>query len=347
MTTRQAHAAEPAALPYVLGVDGGGSRTQAVVLDAQGHACGFGVSSSANYRAIGIRRAAGHLRAAAEAAVQTAGGQLPLRAAWLGVAGVDRLEDRERLLPHLRSLANVVRLTNDAELVLGGLPGEVGVALVAGTGSIAVGRDAHGAATRAGGWGHILGDEGGGYGIGRLALRAAVRAADGRGPATTLLELILTQWHLRSADELADQVYQDRGKSRVASVAPLVLEAARAGDPVARRIVRHAADDLALAALTAGAGLDFPVGSLPLALGGGLLVHVADLRRRVLRRLLSRRPVAPVEVVADPALCAARASLAAVARGEWASAWETDGASVTAGCEARRELGTCQARRPD
>jgi N-acetylglucosamine kinase-like BadF-type ATPase len=312
MSGSQARAAEV----YVLGVDGGGTRTRAIVLDAQGRPRGEGVAGSANYHAVGLLRAVGHLRAAAEAAVAAAGCQLPVRTAWLGVAAVDRPEDHGRLEPHLRPLAGTVCLTNDAELVLGGLPGRAGVALVAGTGSIALGRDPAGTEARAGGWGHILGDEGSGYWIGRLALGAAVQAADGRGPATTLLGLVLGAWRLRSASEIYDRVYQGRGKAQVASVAPLVLEAARAGDHVARRIVRRAADELARVALVAGAQLDFPVGCLPLALGGGLLVQAADLRRLVLRRLRRYRPFDPVVVVVDPALSAARAVLAGLVRGE-------------------------------
>src|SRR6185437_6227673 len=88
-------------------------------------------------------------------------------------------------------------------------PAQVGVALIAGTGSIAVGRNAAGVAARVGGWGHLLGEEGSGYAIGSAALNAAVRAADGRGEPTSLLQRILATWGLSAAPELIPYVYAD------------------------------------------------------------------------------------------------------------------------------------------
>src|SRR5262249_20279577 len=155
-----------------------------------------------NYIAVGIEQAFANLHAAAEQAATNAGCHLPVQAAWLGLAGVDRPSDQKLLLPRIQSLAATLRLTNDAELLLSAVDGAVGVALVAGTGSIALGRDKHGTSARAGGWGHILGDEGSGYEIGRQALQAAMRAADGRGEATLLLERIMRHWSLERPDDI-------------------------------------------------------------------------------------------------------------------------------------------------
>src|SRR5579875_3586243 len=106
--------------------------------------------------------------------------------------------NHDRLFPHLSSLAETVLLTNDAELVLGVLDKRVGVALIAGTGAIALGRNMQGATARASGWGYLLDEVGSGYELGRQALVAVVRAADGRGPQTMLLELILEHWQIRA-----------------------------------------------------------------------------------------------------------------------------------------------------
>ncbi len=292
-----------------LGIDGGATKTLAVIVDAEGQECGRGSAGSGNQAAVGLERAVASIRGAVAEAARQAGVDAPFRAVWIGLAGVDRPNDRDRLLPHLNALAGVVHLTNDAELVLTGLHGAVGVAVIAGTGSIALGRDAMGKTARSGGWGHIIGDEGSGYEIGRLALKAAARASDGRGPETTLLPAIVAEWQLARPDAMIDRVYPEGDKALIARLSALVFAAAQEGDAVARGIVREAAAELALAALAVGEMLDFPDGKLPVALAGGLLIHEAEFRAMMLRRLRRRRAVGQVALVAEPALSAARAAI--------------------------------------
>ncbi|HUY78311.1 MAG TPA: BadF/BadG/BcrA/BcrD ATPase family protein [Ktedonobacterales bacterium] len=293
-----------------LGVDGGGSKTLAVIVDAAGAERGRGLAGCANYQAIGRNAAVAQISLAVEAAAVAAGYRAPFAAAWLGLAGVDSPRDHTLLLPQLRTLAETVRLTNDAELALGALTGCVGVALVAGTGSIALGRSASGTQARAGGWGHLLGDEGSGYDIGRRALQAATQAADGRGPPTQLLARILDAWELHATEDILGRVYPLGEKAAIALLSRLVFEAAQAGDRVASEIARRAAAELAQTALTVGKALGFDAGGMPLALGGGLLLHEANLRRDVLRLVRRRQTVGPVVLVGEPALSAARAAIA-------------------------------------
>lgn len=309
---------------YYVGVDGGGSKTLAIVVDEQGNERGRGQAGSSNSSAVGREQATRSICVAVEEAAQAAACALPLRAAWFGLAGVDRPEDHRALLPALQPLAEIIRITNDAELLLSALENAVGVAVIAGTGSIALGRDAHGASTRAGGWGYIIGDEGSGYEMGRLALQAAAQAADGRGPQTVLLDLILKHWNLSGPGDILGHVYPGGDNARIARLSTLVLAAAREGDPVARKLVQHAVDELALAALVVGDALDFEDERMPLALGGGLLVHEADLRTQVLRRIRRRRPTGQVVVVEQPALSAARASIHLTQASAWMSATEAE-----------------------
>lgn len=306
---------EPTSSSYSLGVDGGGSKTLAIIVDAQGNQRGQGLSGSSNYAAVGMSQAVAHICSAVEEATREAGCTLPLHAAWLGLAGIDRQDDCDTLLPHLCSLAEIVHLTNDAELLLSALDHAVGVALIAGTGSIALARNQQGGIKRAGGWGHILGDEGSGYDIGRRGLQAATRAADGREPGTMLLELIMQHWNLTRADELIDKVYHAADKADIAQVSTQVFAATRSGDSVAREIVRQAAQELALAAITVGAipcgcpPSDDPSAPLPIALGGGLLLHEEDFREQVLDAIRKRRALGQVALVTQPALSAARAAI--------------------------------------
>ena len=295
------------------GIDGGGSKTLAVVVDAAGTERGRGIAESSNLASVGIDRAVAEIETALDTAFQLAGGALPLAGAWIGLAGVDRPADHAAMLPRLRGLAADVRLSNDADLVLAALPAAIGVAAIAGTGSIMLGRDPTGATTRTGGWGHVIGDEGSGYELGRRALQALSRAADGRGPATALLPAILEYWQLSDPEGVFARVYPDHDKAAIARLSGTVFAVARAGDPVARGLVASAASELALGILTIADRLNFGNGPLPLALAGGLLVSEADLRAMVLRRVRRRRPVGPLAIVAEPAVSAARALVGGLA----------------------------------
>ncbi|MFJ7231191.1 N-acetylglucosamine kinase [Streptomyces tendae] len=162
-------------------------------------------------------------------------------------------------------------VTSDAVTAhAGALGGRAGVVLAIGTGSVAVGIGADGTYARVDGWGPLLGDDGGGARIGTAGLRAALRAHDGRGPATALLEAAVGCFG--DLERLPATVGRDGNPARTAaSFAPEVARAADAGDAVASAIVRDAAADLAETALaaagriTAGGG-----GPLPMAVTGGL-----------------------------------------------------------------------------
>lgn len=294
---------------FALGVDGGGSKTLAIIVNEHGQEVGRGTAGSANYHSIGLEKAAQHIHTAAMQAAQAAHCQLPLYAAWLGLAGVDRASDLEHIAPYLAPLATHVQLTNDAELLLAGLEHALGVVLIAGTGSIAWGRDADGHSARAGGWGHLLGDEGSGYAIAQQALQAAVRASDGRGPHTLLLTRILDAWQLHKAEQLISHVYSEPDKARIASLSSVVLRCADAGDAIATAIVQHAAQELALAVRAVSQNLTFPQQEIPLALGGGLLLNEAEFRTQVLQDIHQNQSIKHVVCVAQPALSAARVAL--------------------------------------
>ncbi len=297
---------EHIASPLYLGVDGGGSKTLAVIVDAQGQERGRGLAGGANYEAVGLEVAVQNISAAVQLALSAAHGHLPVRKAWLGLAGLDRPADYEALFPRLCSLAEFVHLTNDADLALSAVDNAVGVALIAGTGSIALGRNAHGTTLRTGGWGYLIGDEGSGYDIGRQGLQAAVRAADGRGQQTLLLASIMQHWNLQRADDIIGRVYADHDKAGIAQLSTCVFQAARQGDVVAHAIVQGAADELALAVKTVSEKLDFRQQPLPLALGGGLLLHEHDFRSLVLDMIRQHQVLGQIAHSEEPALDAAR-----------------------------------------
>lgn len=293
--------------PLFLGVDGGGSKTLAVLVDGHGEERGRGLAGSSNYQAVGLELAVAAIRVAVatatahDAVVPTS----RVAAAWIGLAGVDRPHDIALLTPTLATLAGELRVTNDAELALSGLERGVGIALIAGTGAIVVGRDAAGETTRASGWGHLLGDEGSGYDIGLRALRAVARAADGRGQPTALSDRILTTWGLSAPEDLFTSVYADQDKARIARLANHVIAASRDCDAVAQRIVQDAAEELALAVRTVATRLDLR-SPLDLALGGGLLIHEPYYRDLIVNRIRRDLELGDIQLVEEPALQAAR-----------------------------------------
>lgn len=294
---------------FALGIDGGGSKTLAVIVNERGEEIGRGLAGSANYNTVGWEDAVQHIYTAVKQAARAAHCELPLRKAWLGLAGIDRQADYDLIYPHVRELAEQVRLTNDGELLLAALDNSVGVVLISGTGSIALGRNAAGQKARSGGWGHILGDEGSGYIIAQQALQAVVRASDGRGPQTALRERILRTWNLQNTDELIGEVYGEPEKAKIASLSSAVMLTARGGDLVAASIVQQAAKELALAVNAVCLALNFPDQEIPLALGGGLLINEADFCTQVIQHIRHYQPIGQVELVSQPTLSAARAAI--------------------------------------
>jgi N-acetylglucosamine kinase-like BadF-type ATPase len=234
---------------WFLGVDGGQSSTVAVVGDQTGAVLGVGHAGPCNHvaKSESRERFLGAIGGAARAAIEAAGcsDQNPMfEAACLGFSGGPHDKDaltREAIRAHH------YLIVNDAHIALtGALGGEPGVIAIAGTGSIAYGRNSFGKIARAGGWGYAFGDEGSAYDIVRQALRAMLRFDEGWGAATALRELLLHVTGAHSANDLLHRFYTPEfPRSRVASFAPLVDQAAREGDHVAREILNSGAQALA------------------------------------------------------------------------------------------------------
>ncbi|MGD0363157.1 MAG: BadF/BadG/BcrA/BcrD ATPase family protein [Bryobacteraceae bacterium] len=233
-----------------LGVDGGQSGTTALIGDEAGRVLGAGCGGPCNHAAAAegrrkLVRAVGDSVAAACAQAGLDPNAVHFAAACFGMSGGP--EDKQAILREILP-ADAVVVTDDAVIALAGATaGEPGIVTIAGTGSIAYGRNAAGRAARVGGWGYIFGDEGGGFDIARQALRAVLRAEEGWGPPTALAGALLGATASADANEALHRFYTpDWPRSRVAALAPLVDEAAMAGDAVARDILHNAAQQLAV-----------------------------------------------------------------------------------------------------
>jgi N-acetylglucosamine kinase-like BadF-type ATPase len=242
---------------YYLGIDGGQSSTTALIGDATGRVLGVGRAGPSNHAAAseGRRKFIAAMTDSLTQAAVSAGlnASSTFAAACLGLSGGP--DDKEALAKETIRAERYL-ITHDAHIALAGATGgQPGIVMIAGTGSMAFGRNAAGVTARAGGWGYIFGDEGGAFDLVRQALRAVLRNEEGWGPPTALREALLDAVlekgaGARNANQLLHRLYTDEyPRDRVAGWAALVDQAARAGDAVARDILGSAAQ--ALATMTA------------------------------------------------------------------------------------------------
>ena len=233
----------------------------------------------------------------------------------LGIAGVDREDEMLTVRAVMRRIGykSRVLVVNDALIgLVAGARDEPGIVINAGTGSIVYGRNAAAEAARAGGWGHMIGDEGSGYWIGRESLAAVMRAADGRGPATRLTAEILAYFNVDDESRLPRIVY-DRELPRVsvAALGPTLQRVAEQGDAVASRILERAAEELVLAARSVATRLEMRGDAFTFYLAGGVFPVVPWLVEELQRRLLEVAPRAQVQVLhQEPAIGAVWLALA-------------------------------------
>jgi N-acetylglucosamine kinase-like BadF-type ATPase len=235
---------------YYLGIDGGQSSTTALIGDPSGRVVGYGRGGPCNHvsgpeaRTKFLGAIGGCVGAAAAQAGITGDPLFHFVAACSGFSG--GAKDKAYLLDEIFT-ADHKLVTHDAQIALvGATGGEPGVMVISGTGSIAFARDVEGKTIRAGGWGYVYGDEGGGFDATRQALRAALRMEEGWGPSTSLREKLLTTTGASDANDLLHRLYTPEfSRSQVAAMSKLVDEAAREGDAVAIQIFDRAAEALA------------------------------------------------------------------------------------------------------
>jgi glucosamine kinase len=298
-----------------LGIDGGGTHTQACLGDERGRILAKAVAGPSNPLKVGIEGAQKELLRAAREVLQklstaAARKEVPLVgtarryrrhkpllvALCAGVAGVDRTAVSRPLLTWLRKAipARHHLLATDAAIALHAALGTgAGMIVISGTGSIAYARNHRGQTLRAGGWGAAFDDAGSGYDLGRKAIMAALRHFDGRGERTVLTSRICRALHLSDITQI---VLKKLDTQQVATLFPLVAEAARQGDRVARRLCAQAGGDLAQLALALARRLGWR-GTLPVICAGGVFRSNPTLRRSFARSLRQRLPSARVRLL--------------------------------------------------
>jgi N-acetylglucosamine kinase-like BadF-type ATPase len=304
-------------MDVVVGLDMGASKTACVVADLYARPLSVSLAGPANPNIVGLGGVfLAFNRALSEALTPLTSFSPVIRAVCLGVAGLEADRRKHRLEALVRRGLDgspVVLTHTDASVaLLGAFAGNPGVLVIAGTGSVVLGRNAKGQAGRTGGFGFLLGDEGSGFDLGRKGMQAALRSVDGTGPETRLPQALMAFYGIEDPSGVLPLVYRSRSRVDViARFAPEVLSLGFEGDMVAERIVREGAEGLlrALEALVRKLQLQE---AFSFATAGGLFRNEAFLEM-FLRTVKSRFPDAkPVQPLFPPEMGAAFLALEAL-----------------------------------
>ncbi len=309
---------------FVIGIDGGGTKTAAVIADLKGNILAQHTAGPSNFQIIGFEKSARVVFSLVRDCCDSVG-CFPknIRGTTIGLAGAGRVEDQKyiaeafrRLISSKKITLRKVRIESDARIALeGAFNGGAGIIVIAGSGSIAFGKDEKGNIHRVGGWGRILGDEGSGYFIGKEGLKAVCRHLDGRSAPTLLTAMVAKKFGIKTSADIIAAVY--KSNFDIASLAPIVFEAEEKGDATSFDIVERASNELTehVRALI----MKFQNGvsahakrRISLSLVGGLMENETPLTRSLRRQIL--KSFTNVDVVRPFARPVVGAVLMALAR---------------------------------
>lgn len=265
-------------MQYVIGIDGGGTKTKLTLSDMEGNVLETAVSGPSNILSSGYDVAKQSIQEVIEEGVVKAGYRLEdCEALCIGVAGAAREAIKSQLETIIQETGytNKMIITHDAETALmGGTAGEEGILIIAGTGAICFGKTCDGKSARVSGWGHIIGDEGSAYSIGIQILNAVMKAYDGRLPQTILTKLLLEKMGIQTEEEVIGAIYNPHvTKQHIASYAVLIDEAAKKKDEVALKIIEQTAYDLFETVSAGIVKLGFQEKPVKVVVNGSVLTH--------------------------------------------------------------------------
>lgn len=297
-------------MAYFLGLDGGGSKTEALVVDENMQILGEGRAGPANHLRVGIDEATREVKRAIVESTSEAGIQLgQIEFGYCGIAGSDHPKHRATMVEAVRRFFPHGRFTvdSDTRIALTGAVGfGMGVVVISGTGSVAFGRNGSEVEARAGGWGPTLGDEGSAYSIARRGLVAVARALDGRGPATLMSDILCTHYGVCDPAELSYFVYAPTTHADdIALYVRLVVEASKQGDEIAQQIIIEEAAELANTVIAVVRKLKMFELEFPLAYVGGAFKAGDLLLEPFSRQVLEKAPRAKIQPPNERPVCGA------------------------------------------
>ncbi len=284
---------------YYLGIDGGGTKTVAVVCDENGTLVSRYVGRSINYNSVGTDAARANLKETVDGVLE--GKDITLSSAFIGMPAISERADESATREFCDGIIDCPVITMDSDVYIGleAMRADGAAAMVvSGTGSMAVGRAADGRVIFKGGWGYLLGDEGSGYALGLDAVKAAICGAQGSAEKTMLTEKILGFFGIGDIISLIDIFYDPPiSNSEVAKLAPVLFECAKNGDTVASAIItKHAS----LLADTVCALLSELPNGTPLGMWGGILVNCESFRESFVEFVREKYPDTKAAILEYP-----------------------------------------------
>lgn len=274
---------------YFVGIDGGGTKSRLMAVDDAGVWYGPYVGGSTNINSNSTETVRSNIQDLVQEFLHKEGKAMDdMAGICIGSAGVD-LPQNVHTLERIVVAAGIhcpIKVVNDVELVLESeTQGDPGMIVVAGTGSIVYGKGVDQQVIRVGGWGHLVGDEGSGYWIGKEAVCRCLQSADGRRERTILTEMLMQVCQLTSIEEILDVVYDPMGdKTRIADLSKLVDQASQMEDPVANGIIDEAVQLLYDMVEAGRKRLDLPEEFL-IVLSGGTVLGSKKLQHGLTNKL--------------------------------------------------------------
>lgn len=293
-----------------LGVDGGGTKTHIVLMNAAGEVKCEGFAGPSNPLRVGVETAVGNIvKAVNDACDDGFVSRGDVLAATLGLAGVRRADLRQSVRDRFVKSLGIRNSTviTDAEIALFATTrGKPGLVVIAGTGSVCLGKNEKNEIAISGGWGPLAGDEGGGVGIAQTALHSVAKASDGRGVATTLSQRASEYFRASGPENLIVAIYSPQvDNTRIAGFAQFVVEAAQEGDAVATDILMEAGSELGLAACAVIEKLGLARTKVPIGCVGSVFKAGRLLTEPMLETV---RTIAPKAFLTEPEMQPANAA---------------------------------------
>lgn len=273
-------------LKCFVGVDGGGTKTRALIVSADGICRGNALVGASNPNSVGAETALANLRKSLLEAAKSAGTTPTFDSAFFGISGVNDSVSarflREKISHFDGVSAGNFLVENDTRSLCAATFGMTsGIVLIAGTGSKCYGRTEDGREWETGGYDFHVSDEASAFDLARRGLIAAVRAADGRGEPTALKDLLFNELQISETGQISQRLHQDSlknpgkpmSKDEIAALARFVDKASLAGDAVAQKIIASAMDELVLMVTTVVKKLGIPENEVRLGITGGVILH--------------------------------------------------------------------------
>jgi N-acetylglucosamine kinase-like BadF-type ATPase len=288
-------------MDYILGVDGGGTKTTARISDHAGKTITESGSGSGNYKGVGVKNSKININNAVMGAIGKilSSNKIIFRSACFGMAGNDSLEDRriyrkiifnDKIKNYLISSNTII--CNDTKIGLAaGSSSKNGIMIICGTGSNCFGINEGGKEAKANGWDYILGDEGSGYAIGSKALKALMKAYDGRGGKTLLSKTILEDLCIGSITDLVNWAYSKPVlKDEISAIAKTVCRTAEMGDSISIKILEEEVEEAFISTVTVANKLKLAEQYFDLVFVGNVFKCEKYFKNILIKKLYDRFP---------------------------------------------------------